>query len=254
MFPAAVLAVASALLACSPGHAAPAAPNQSVGQQLHRPVPKAARESTLVDPTGRSVRLSSLAGKIVVLSDMMTLCQETCPLDTAEVVDAARAVERAGLASKVVFLSVTIDPLRDTPARIAAYQRLFAPVPADWLVLTGSASDLAVFWKQLGVYIEKAPEGRPPATDWLSGAPLRYDITHSDDVFYIDASGIERFVLVGSPHVAAGTSLPPALDRFLNGEGRRNLNRPPSTAWTLGGELAALSWLLGRTVPRAPDR
>ena len=57
-----------------------------------------------------------------MISDVMTLCQESCPLDTANVVAAARPVERAGLDSKVVFLSITIDPGRDTVAQLAAYR------------------------------------------------------------------------------------------------------------------------------------
>jgi protein SCO1/2 len=252
-FVAASIASAAVLVAgCASGSARPAAPSAAVGQQLDRPLPNTVLHTTLLDPAGRAVTLSSMHGKIIVLSDMMTLCQETCPLDTVEVVSAARAVQRAGLGDRVVFLSVTVDPARDTRTRIAAYRRLFAPVPADWRVLTGTPAGLAALWKQLGVFVQKAPEGKPAGVDWLTGRPLTYDVTHSDAVFMIDGSGRERFVLLGSPHVAAGAKLPPALRRFLNDEGRANLNHPEATAWTLAGELDALSWLTGHRIAAPP--
>ena len=85
----------------------------------------------------------------------MTLCQETCPLDTANLVAAADAAQAAGLGDKIAFLSVTIDPARDTVAQLAAYRKLYTPAPADWIVATGSAGQLSVFWNDLGVFIQK---------------------------------------------------------------------------------------------------
>ena len=67
----------------------------------------------MVSSSGHWFNLGSL-GKIVVLSDMMTLCQESCPLDTANVVAAARSIEKAGLGDRIQFVSLTIDPGRDT--------------------------------------------------------------------------------------------------------------------------------------------
>jgi cytochrome oxidase Cu insertion factor (SCO1/SenC/PrrC family) len=92
----------------------------------------------LVDQSGASRTLGSLHGKVLVISDAMTLCQETGPLHTANLVATARAVTAAGLADRVQFATITIDPQRDTPARLAAYRDQFAPPPADWTLLTGS--------------------------------------------------------------------------------------------------------------------
>jgi hypothetical protein len=41
-----------------------------------------------------------------------------------------------GLGNRVVFLSITVDPGRDTRAQLAAYRNLYAPAPADWLTPT----------------------------------------------------------------------------------------------------------------------
>jgi len=43
----------------------------------------------LVDETGRTTNLAAFKGKIVVLTDFMTLCQEVCPITTAVLNQAA---------------------------------------------------------------------------------------------------------------------------------------------------------------------
>jgi protein SCO1/2 len=248
------LVVATLVLStsCSSSHATPPpTPGPSVGQQLDAALPASLQQAVLVSSTGERLTLGSLAGKVLVISDMMTLCQETCPLDTANVVAAARAAERAGLGKRVEFLSITIDPARDTPQRLAAYRKLYAPAPANWLLLTGDGSTIAAFWKRLGVYIQKTPDKPPAPRDWLTGRPLTYDLTHSDEVFFVDPRGHERFVLEGAPQVAADAPIPARLKRFLDARGRHNLAHPDALAWTLPQELKVLSWLTGRRLPGA---
>lgn len=247
-----ILCVVAGLLmsACAgrTGHG-PAAPGASVGQQADAALPATVTAPVLVTSSGRRFDLASLAGKVIVVSDVMTLCQETCPLDTANVVQAAHAVERAGLGSKVEFLSITIDPQRDTPQRLAAYRTLYDPAPANWIVATGTDEQIASLWKALGVYIERVPDQPPAPRDWLTGKPLTYDLTHSDEVFFIDQHGHERFVLEGAPHVAPGAPLPEKLKKFLDDTGDKDLTQPDAQAWTLPQELQVVSWLVGRRVP-----
>lgn len=249
---AAALLVPAALVgvcACgASGPAKPPPPAPSVGQQLRAPLPKPVRAAVLRDSSGRRTSLGALRGKIVVLSDLLTLCQETCPLDTANVVAAARKVEAAGLGDRVVFLSVTVDPHRDTVHRIAAYRRLYGHAPHNWLTLTGAPATLRLFWKRLGVFVKRVPDKPPLPRDWLTNKPLHYDVTHSDAVFFIDQQGRERFVLLGTPHVANGAPIPPTLMHFLSDKGRRNLAHPQARAWTLDQEMSVISWLLGREV------
>lgn len=239
-----LLALASSvlLLAGCGGGSVPA-PSRALGQQLDLPVPPTVLHTTLVSSEGRHLDLAAFRGKVLVISVMMTLCQEVCPLDTANVVAAARAVEHAGLGDKVQFASITIDPRRDTPTRLRAYRRLFAPAPADWTLLTGGKAALAKLWKVFGVYVHKVPQQKPAARDWLTGKPLTYDVSHSDQVFFIDGRSHLRFFLDGVPHVARGAAMPPQLLRFMSTTGHRNLNHAPSGAWDLPQALDVVSWL-----------
>jgi protein SCO1 len=239
----AVGALVAALVGGCGGSASPPAPSQNVGTRLDMSLPRRVLNTPLTTSTGRTVRLSSFRHKIVVLSDMMTLCQETCPLDTATLVEVARAVDRAGMGHRVVFLSLTVDPARDTTAQIRAYRQLYAPVPPNWLTLTGDARSVDRIWRTLGVYHRKVRSGSPPARNWRTGAPLRYDVEHSDEVFFLDTDQHERFVLEGVPRVQRAKAVPARLHRFMDAQGYRNLRHPPRMAWTLAEGLAVVGWL-----------
>lgn len=245
-----VAALAAALLAAC-GHAgpvAPPAPSQAIGTRLDAAVPSRVLALPFRDSTGRTRHLSDFAGKVLVLSDSMTLCQESCPLDTSSVVRAARQVAAHGAADDVEFLTVTVDPGRDTPRRLAAYRTLFRPTPANWLTLTGSAPHVRALWKAFGVYTKRVPDDSPAPHDWLTGKPLAYDVEHSDEVFFLDAGSHERFVLDGIPAVHGRSSLPSTLYQFLSRDGRRNVLHPKQGTWTPAQALRVIDWLAGHRV------
>lgn len=222
----------------------PSEPSARVGTRLDAALPASLLHLRLVDSTGHVRHLADFQGKIVVISDAMTLCQETCPLDTTTLTQTARAVDRAHKGRDVVFLSITVDPKRDTVPQIAAYRRLFRPVPANWLTLTGSPADVNRLWDALGVFRHRVPDKPPLPTNWRTGAPLHYDVVHSDEVFFVDPSGHERFLLEGAPHVSSA-AIPKTLYRYLSDTGRSNVAHPRATAWTESEALQVLGWLLG---------
>lgn len=240
---AAVAAMSLAACARSVTPPAPAAPTAVAGQQLDLPLSPALLKAPFTTSAGQRVSLASFAGKVVVISDAMTLCQESCPLDTANIVSAARSVEHSAMGSKVEFISITVDPKRDTPAQLAAYRRLFSPAPTNWILLTASAQTLTALWKRLGVYIKIVPDTPPAPKNWLTGKPLTYDITHTDGVFFLNQQSKERFILAGTPHLAAGDTLPKTLKDFLSAEGRQELAHPEDGFWSSTEVLQVLSWL-----------
>lgn len=98
-------------------------------------------------------------------------------------------------------------------------------------------------WNYIGVSRERVgePKGTPPR-NWRTGRPLTYDVEHSDEVFFVDQRGHERFVLEGPPSATAG-SVPDALRSFMNSAGKANLADPPATAWTQAQAQQVLRWL-----------
>jgi protein SCO1/2 len=213
---------------------------------LNKPVPANVANLPLTDNEGHATSLAALRGHIVVLADFMTLCQETCPLTTGNMLEMDRAVTQTGLGNQVRFVELTVDPGRDTPSRLAAYRTLVG-APANWLLLTGSPDAVNSIWRYFGVWYQRVAEGKPPGVDWLSGRPLNYDIAHEDALIYLDPAGHERFILVGAPN-ATGSPIAPALRKFLSNEGRTNLAHPDASTWTAGEGLSPIAWLAGQAI------
>ena len=246
---AAAAALALAVTACG-GPAAPGPPSAYLGTVKARTVPAPVADLPLITDAGQVTSLAALHGQVVVLADFLTLCQETCPLTTGNLLVMDRAVTAAGLSYRVHFVELTVDPDRDTPARLHAYRALVS-APANWSLLTGRPDVIARIWQYFGVWYQRVAEGSPPGTDWLTGKPLSYDITHQDVLIYLDASGRERFVVAGSPN-ATRAPVAPALRRFLSAQGRANLSHPDASTWTAAEALSPVAWLTGRPVGPPP--
>jgi protein SCO1/2 len=178
------------------------------------------------------------------MANFLSLCQDECPLITGAFIALQRDVRAAGLGNKVVFMEISVDPGRDTPTRLAAYSKEFG---ADWVMLTGTPSNLHALWKYLGIYVQIVPEEQPPKLDWWTGKPLTYDVDHTDGYFLIDPAGHERFSNSNPPNLHG--HLRKDLSGLLNDGGLKNLNDQSSPSWTLAQALASISWLVGRTIP-----
>jgi protein SCO1/2 len=249
-FRAVVAASALTLTGCASGAATPPTPGHDVGTRLDGPVSPAIAHLTLTAENGRRASLADYRGKVLVVVPAMTLCQETCPLDVANSVSALRAINRAGLKDSVELVTVTVDPWRDTPGRMQAYRELFSP-PANWVALTGSPRNVNRFWDYFGVYRKRVHTEARVNADWLTGRPLRFDVQHSDEVFFVDQDLHERFVLEGPARVSEAGDLPVRLRNFLNGEGLRHLARPAPSTWSTPQLLQVVAWLTGQAIPGA---
>jgi len=208
---------------------------------LDRPTPQ---HVPLVDQHGRPVSLAALRGKVVVLAPFLSLCQDECPLVTGAFISLQRDLRAAGQAQRVVFVEATVDPGRDSVARLAAYQREFG---ADWDLWTGTPAHVAAFWKPFGVEYQIVPEDQPPHLDWLTNTPLTYDVDHTDGYVLIGTDGRERFVDATAPDL--GGRLDRKLTSLLNDGGVHNLEHPQQPNWTVADALASISWALGTDVP-----
>lgn len=197
----------------------------------------------LINEHGQRTSLAAYRGRFVVFAPAMTLCTQVCPMTTGSLIDFVAKLRAAGLASKVVVAEVTVDPWRDSPARLRAYKRMTG---ADFTMLTGSVANISRLWKTLGIYFERVKQGNPPAIDWWTHRPETFDVEHSDGLFVLDPAGDERIVVTGMPKMEGGLS--PALHKLLNAEGRHNLAHP-ETPWTASQLMEDMDWLMNRRIP-----
>jgi protein SCO1/2 len=230
---------AIALSACG-GSGAPPPPSASQGIVQNRTIP----EIPLTSSSGKPTSIADYRGKYIVMANFLSLCQDECPLITGAFIALQHDVRAAGLGGEVVFMEITVDPGRDSPARLTAYSKEFG---ADWVMATGTSANLDSLWRFFGVSVQKVPEEQPPKLDWWTGKPLTYDVNHTDGYFLIDRSGHERFSDSNPPNLHG--QLDKKLSGLLNDGGLGNLHDQRSPSWTLSDALASLSWLVGRNIP-----
>jgi cytochrome c biogenesis protein CcmG/thiol:disulfide interchange protein DsbE len=213
----------------------------AVGTELQRPRPLPSVQ--LIDEQGKPFSTTQWRGKWVVLAPSMTLCHEVCPMTTVALDQIRQAVDRQGLGKQVTVAEVTVDPWRDSPARLRAYRRLTG---ASFQQLTGTQAEIKRLWKFFGVYYARVPQGKPPDVDWMTGKPETFDVNHTDAMFLIDPAGQERILDEGMPDV--GAALPATLHRLLNDQGVHNLAHP-QFGWTSAEVVQDLYFLMNRNLP-----
>lgn len=88
----------------------------------------------LVDERGQSVNLDALKGNVVVYDFIFTSCTGTCPIMTNNMRALTPLVDKS---APVRFVSITVDPTRDTPAALTKYAARVRNDPR-WTFLTGT--------------------------------------------------------------------------------------------------------------------
>src|SRR6185437_5365676 len=99
----ALVTAALAATACGGGAGVPGPPSAYLGTVADKPVPTGIADLPLTTDAGRPTSLGAWRGQVVVLADFLTLCQETCPLTTGNLLMMDRAVTAAGLGRRVRF-------------------------------------------------------------------------------------------------------------------------------------------------------
>ena len=88
----------------------------------------------LTERSGIEVNLTRLRGKIWIADFIYTTCTDTCPLQTAAM---AKLQKEFATQSNVQFVSVSVDPDRDTPQVLSAYADKHEADRQRWYFLTG---------------------------------------------------------------------------------------------------------------------
>ncbi len=148
--------------------------------------PAPAPDFTLHSDRGTTVRLHDWRGNVVLLYFGYTSCPDVCPTTLAEFAEVRKQLGAAAQHLRVAF--VTVDPARDTPARLRVYTRAF---DATFVGLTGPKTTLAKVWKAYGVYVK---------SHRVPGSSEGYVVDHSATTFVIDAKGDLRLAIpFGTP-------------------------------------------------------
>jgi protein SCO1/2 len=172
---AALVTLASLLLGLSRAAPQPAS--------LEPPLPKMAPapEFALTSQDGAPVALADFRGKVVAVTFIFTMCTATCPVLTPMMSFVQDQLGR-DFGTKIAFVSITVDPERDTSDVLKEYAQAFGANFAGWSFLTGTPAAIREVTRRYGVFASKSANG---------------DVEHTFLTSIVDPHGILRVQYLG---------------------------------------------------------
>jgi cytochrome oxidase Cu insertion factor (SCO1/SenC/PrrC family) len=109
----------------------------------------------VIDQDGRKLEFYDdiLKGKIVVINFIFTNCQGACPLMTRHLT-LVRDLLGPDAGGEIHFVSISIDPVRDTPAAMKEFAENHDADQDYWRFITGNPANLEAIVKRLGQYTD----------------------------------------------------------------------------------------------------
>jgi protein SCO1 len=150
---------------------------------LEPPLPKIAPapEFALTSQDGAPVTLADLRGRVVAVTFILTMCTTTCPVLTP-MMSFVQDQLGSDFGAKIRFVSITVDPERDTADVLKQYAQSFGANFAGWSFLTGTPEAIRDVTRRYGVYVSKT------AND---------DVEHTFLTSIVDPHGILRVQYLG---------------------------------------------------------
>lgn len=96
-----------------------------------------APDFVLLDADGKAVGLADLRGKVVILHFIYASCPDVCPLHAEKLAEVQAMIAITPMKDQVAFVTITTDPVRDTPEVLRGYGARHGLDPANWMFLTG---------------------------------------------------------------------------------------------------------------------
>ena len=139
----------------------------------------------LLDQDGRRFSFQRLQGRVLLVHFIYTGCSTACPLQTRALVEMLPRLAPPAR-QRLHIVSVSLDPLADSPAVLKAFGRRMGVDFADWSMVTGRPNDIEQVAKALRLFGGTPPPGHP--------APKQPD-NHATRLWLVDTMGrlIQRY-------------------------------------------------------------
>ncbi len=130
---------------------------------------------TLSATDGNAFTFEALRGKTTLVYFGFTSCPDLCPTTLVDLTQVKKKLGRS--AEKIAVVFITLDPERDTSAKIARYLELF---DRSFIGLTGTSEQLTAARSAFGVTATRRE---------LTNSAMGYTIDHSSFIYVVDGSG-----------------------------------------------------------------
>ncbi|MGH9872357.1 MAG: SCO family protein [Pyrinomonadaceae bacterium] len=134
------------------GNAKKQEPVAGVAEQS--PTQKYFTDVVLINQNGEKMRFYSdlLKGKVVIINSFFATCQGSC-LPMSRNLEKVQQALGDHVGKDVFIISISVDPLVDTPAKLKDYAKKFNARPG-WYFLTGDKENVEFALKKLGHFVD----------------------------------------------------------------------------------------------------
>jgi protein SCO1/2 len=148
----------------------------AVSPSSHLAIIRTAPDFTLTTQDDGTLSRADLCGKVYLVSFIFTTCNGSCPATTHRIGRIQQALAERGLTKggKVRLVSITLDPVRDTPEVLRSYMKLYDADPTTWTFLTGPREQVQKVIADWGMWVRPAANGQ---------------LDHPSRVFLVDTQG-----------------------------------------------------------------
>jgi protein SCO1 len=111
------------------------------------------------DQDGKSLKFYAdlVRGRTVFINFIFTGCTTVCPPQTAILRSVRQRLDKGSSAAKnVLLISISVDPLNDTPLQLSRFAKQFELSPSlnnGWVFVTGNRTDMARLLSAFGTTI-----------------------------------------------------------------------------------------------------
>ena len=109
---------------------------------------------TVVNQSGEKLRFNSevIGNRVAVVNSFFTSCTAFCPLTQERL---SRLAKKLGdrMGKDVVFVSISVDPQRDTPPQMKVWGEKFH-IGHGWTLVSGKKDGIEVLLKSFGLYVD----------------------------------------------------------------------------------------------------
>lgn len=130
---------------------------------------------TLLDTSGKTVRLADYRDQVVLLAFVFTSCPGVCPIISRQMALLQRALKESHVFGREAsMVSVTVDPETDTAPVLEKYASTYGADPSGWKFLREAPPKVKETLKAYDEWTKRLPKG---------------DLDHPARVYLIDRQG-----------------------------------------------------------------
>lgn len=131
----------------------------------------------LIERSGKTMGTADLRGRVWVADFFYSACPGPCPMLSSQLSDIYKSTRAM---AGVTLVSISTDPLKDTPEVLTAYAKRFGAAENWWFLTGDKAAIYELANKGFKIGVSEEP------------AALKESITHSTKLVLVDKNGMIR--------------------------------------------------------------